>query len=174
MLHPAYRDSWNNMLHDKIECNASIHLFVDTDQFPDDNGIPAYWLSVDMTKTDADYFGTVIGNAVFDWWEATIDDVDFPTPLSLLDEAMETYCGTLSTPTNASINDWVDEAWSRAREIVERAHDEYRAGVREKDHRYMLSHGYEFVGYDYVKAAVPLDKRMVDAILDDEANAQGV
>jgi hypothetical protein len=151
MLHPAYRDSWNDMLHDKVECNASISLYAYSDQYPDADGKPYVCLFVDMTDTDPDYFGTIVGHAVFDWWEATIDDVDFPTPMSLLDEAMETYCGSLSGPTGVSINDWVDEAWSRASEVVERSHHKYLDDIRQQDHDHMLRHGYRYVGYDYVK-----------------------
>jgi hypothetical protein len=151
MLHPAYRDSWNDMLHDKIECNASISLYAYSDQYPDANGKPYICLFVDMEDTDSDYFGSVIGYAVFDWWEATIDDVDFPTPMSLLDEAMETYCGSLNGATGACTNDWVADAWSRAAEVVERSHHKYMDDVRQQDHDHMLRHGYRYVGYDYVK-----------------------
>lgn len=170
MLHPAYHDSWYDMLHNKIEWNAGITLFVDGLH---DEGLSCFWFTVDATKTDATYFATVLANAVFDWWENSIDDVDFPTPTSLYEDAMEHYCGTITDPTNAFWNDWLAEAYDVGIDIVLTKSSVYDRRMLAENDEYMRKNGYEFVGYDYVKIGQPLDNRVVADIIDDEIPAQG-
>lgn len=174
MFHPnsiAYA-SWYNMLHEKVDCNAGITLFVEIDPSPDKNGMPLYWLTIDQSNTDPTYFGRLLGNAVYEWWENTIDDSDYPTPMALFEDGMEHYCGTVTDPTHAFRSDWLAEAYNVGIDLVIKRHDDFQRALRDEDHRWMLSHGYEFVGYDYVKAGVGLDRRMMGDIMDDEAIAQ--
>ena len=173
MFHPksvAYT-SWYNMLHEKVDCNAGITLFVDTDPLADKNGMPCYWLTIDQSNTDPTYFGRLLANAVYEWWEYTIDSSDYPTPMALFEDGMEYYCGTITDPTHAFRGDWLAEAYNVGIDLVIKRHDDFQRMLRDENHSWMLSHGYEFVGYDYVKAGAGLDKHMVDAIMDDEAIA---
>ena len=174
MFHPksvAYT-SWYNMLHEKVDCNAGITLFVDTDPLADKNGMPCCWLTIDQSNTDPTYFGRLLANAVYEWWEYTIDSSDYPTPMALFEDGMEHYCGTITDPTHAFRGDWLAEAYNVGIDLVIKRHDDFQRMLRDENHSWMLSHGYEFVGYDYVKAGTGLDKHMVDAIMDDEAIAQ--
>lgn len=173
MLHPAYLDSWYNMLHNRVEYNAGITLFVETFPAQEEGDKPILWFTVDSIKTDATYFATVLANAVFDWWEDTIDDVDFPTPTTLYEQAMEHYCGTITDPTWAFLSDWLAEAYNVGIDIVLDKSNKYDHRIWNENDEHMRRHGFEFVGYDYVKVGQPLDKSVVAGIIDDENLSQG-
>jgi hypothetical protein len=114
-------------MHNTLDYNAGIDFCVMTDPPLSEGAKPYLWLCV-STKTDPVYFGTLVGNFVWGWWECNADDIDFPSPLSLFDDAVDDYVGDMTDGTGAWLNSWIEEVYEVGRTIVER---EYNALVYE-------------------------------------------
>lgn len=115
-LHERFSDD----LHDAIDHNAAVDLWVQTDGPHREGDMPYVWLCV-SNKTDPAYFGTLLGNFIWNWWELNADDVEFPEPQHFIDMAIEEYNpdSFLTDPTGAWVSDWIEEAYRTATEIVD-------------------------------------------------------
>jgi hypothetical protein len=113
-----------DMLCDKVECNAGIHLYPITDGPYGPDEMPMVWLSIDADKTDPVYVGTVIGKAVWDWWYNNADDIDFPDANILLDYAMEHYWDSMYD-RDGWLKEYFVTVYDAGNDVIKEGHGAY-------------------------------------------------